>query len=147
METINHSEKRAAEISAAFIFNVGAHCDDKTIVAPAIRQMVESAPEDKKDGLKEALGEIHFAMMLLGGTSESFAETMMECKKTRDAVRLVAEAFAVSAQATIPTAILKMALPDTAKNHRARQILRRKSCPALAGLCTVIKAEELRIGL
>lgn len=145
METISQSEKAIAEKSLRFIFAVGAHCDDKTIVAPVIRAMVENAPEEDRPKLRNALIEIKFALMLLGDAPETIIAEFMNDAKSRRAAILVAENFARTARACIPFAVLKMAVPRMAKNHRVRQALRRRRCPSLACLCSPITRAECRI--
>lgn|GEM_PF-3732253 len=144
MDKISKSEKTVTEYALRFIFALGAHCDDKTIVSPIIRKMVESNP-DRKDQLDNALSQLKVGLMMVGDQPEYLIESLTEDKESRDGMLMIAEKFVTAANGKVPVAVLKMAMPEEAKNHRVRQLFRRRKCDALAGLCSVIKPGELVI--
>jgi len=146
MERISQAERAVTEVSLGFIFAIGARCDDKTIIAPIIKGIVEGAPQDERKALSNAYTQTKVAMMLLGDDQEAMLQSLLPHADDRRAVRLVAESFASAASSTMPVAVLKMAMPASARNHRTRQMLRRKHCPKLADLCSGITTGELRIG-
>lgn len=140
---ISRAERAKTELSLIFIFNMGMHCDDKQIVEPIIRGMVEDASPDEKLTLKDALTHIKTTLMFLD-YEDAVREIVSEAD-VRPGVRLVAETFARAAQTKLPIGMLKMALPEKAISHRVRQLLRRKNCPTLASLCTPIVLSECRV--
>lgn len=144
--TISNTHAVVARTSIQFIFAIGAHCDDKTMVQPVIRAMVEGASETDKPKLKNALLDIKLGMVMMGDQPEQLLEEFMNSSTSRRGAILVAETFARTANERIPVAVLKMAVPISAKNHRVRQALRRWRCPSLARLCSPATAGECRIG-
>lgn len=128
-----------------FIFALGAHCDDKTIVAPVIRDMVETASKEDRPELENALAHIRFSLMMLGDAPETIIDEFMKDAESRREAILVAETFARKARESIPAAVLKMAMPEAAKNHRVRQALRRRRCPSLAAFCSPVTRGDYHI--
>ncbi len=109
-----------------------------------IRDMVGHAG-DQKSPLNNALAQIKFTLMMFGEEPEEIIKEFVGDAKSRDDAVLVAETFARAASKSIPLAVLKMAIPQSAINHRVRQSLRRRKCPMLADLCCKISPSEYRM--